>query len=218
MAYFFAAAYSWPPIRFKERGTAGLFVSSTAQRFFPLLVGMSVFGRFDLVSWIMGLLFSLMGVRWILVHQIGDIEADRLGGVNSFARTRGAEASLRLVQWVIFPLELICLLAWIGLAAGAARIVLAALPFYVLWLVAATRARGRLPVSWTRFGELPLTHFYMIFWPSALALGAILSAPVVAGLVIVHWLWQRPYLTGEWRKLFSGTRLRVARSPGRGRS
>lgn len=210
MAYFFATAYSLPPIRFKERGLMGLIVSSTAQRFFPLLVGMSVFGRFDLVSWTMAAVFSLMGLRWILVHQLGDIEADRRGGVRSFARARGAPMALRLMQWVIFPLEFICLLAWVAIAARQAAIVLLAWPLYGLWLAVAARNQQRFPISWARFGELPLTHFYLIFWPLALATPLVLDAPTTIGFVVLQLLAQRSYLSAEWRKLFSKRATGVA--------
>lgn len=211
-AYFFAAAYSLPPVRFKERGVLGVVVSSTAQRLMPLLVGMALFSRFDTVSWIMAVLFSLIGVRWILVHQIGDLTADERGGVHSFARSHGSRASLRLMQLVVFPAELVCLAIWISLTAGQ-PMVLIGLPLYLVWLALVWRAQRRLPVSWTRFGELPLTQFYFIFWPLALALGAVLSAPPAVLIVAGHVLLLRPYLLREWRKVSTSHSARLDATP-----
>jgi 4-hydroxybenzoate polyprenyltransferase len=201
-AYFFAVAYSLPPIRFKERGVLGVIVSSTAQRLFPLMVGMAVFDRFDAVSWVMAAVLSLMGVRWILVHQIGDIEADARGGLNSFARAHGSLVSLRVMQGLVFPVEVICLAVWVMMAARYEVIVLVVWPVYFVWLTLAWRGQNRWPVSWTRFGELPLTRFYLVFWPSALAVGAAAVAPLSLLLLIGQLIIMRVYLAHEWRKLF----------------
>lgn len=201
-AYFFAAAYSLPPLRFKERGVIGIVVSATAQRLFPLLVGMAVLGRFDGVSWVMATLFSLMGARWILVHQIGDVAADERGGVKSFTRSRGSAATLRLMQWVVFPAELLFLAVWMALAARQWAGVLIALPAYLLWLALARRARGVWPVAWARFGALPLTQFYFIFWPLALAAGALAETPPAVFLLLWQLILTRDYLTAQWRTLF----------------
>ena len=89
VAYFFAAFYSMPPVRFKERGVWGLVVSAVAQRSLPALIIFAAFDHFGLDSWLLFVLLALIGVRWILVHQLIDLQNDREAGVSTFAAHAG---------------------------------------------------------------------------------------------------------------------------------
>ena len=85
LTYFLGYAYSMKPFRFKERGLIGLVECSVAQRCMPIGViwmliggGRSIFLLFLLISFFMGL-------RYIFIHQLIDIENDRKSGVNTYA-------------------------------------------------------------------------------------------------------------------------------------
>ena len=88
LTYFLGLAYSSMGIRFKERGIWGL-----AQRCMPLLIIPALFD-FDsllmllLSGWI--LLSFIDGLRYIIIHQVNDLENDVATGVNTYvSRKRG---------------------------------------------------------------------------------------------------------------------------------
>ncbi|MBA2446741.1 MAG: hypothetical protein H0V51_01810 [Chloroflexi bacterium] len=79
-----ATLYSLPPVRFKERGWLGLLVSAAAQRSLPALI---IAATFDDLGWeaaLFACLLLLIGLRWILVHQILDSPADLEAGVRTY--------------------------------------------------------------------------------------------------------------------------------------
>ena len=114
VAYFFAIFYSIPPIRFKERGIWGLLVSATAQRSFICLFFFSLYDRYSLDTWLFFLLFTVIGIRWILVHQLIDIQNDMNNEVHTFTTGQGYIRTRKYLYRIVFPIELFCLFAlWI---------------------------------------------------------------------------------------------------------
>lgn len=84
ITFFCGATYSIKPFRFKERGIWGLLVASVAQRCIPLIVLRSMYDIpfLEFTIWI--ILSFLVGLRYILVHQIIDMENDRISGTKTF--------------------------------------------------------------------------------------------------------------------------------------
>lgn len=213
-AYLLGAAYSLPPARFKERGFAGVLVSAAAQRSLPLLVGMALFGGFDAGSWVLVLLFTLIGVRWILLHQLIDMPLDARGEVRTYARASGAGRTLWLLKRVVFPLEVICLAAWLFLTAGSYPPLWLMAPAYGAWLLARIALwRGVGPAfNWTAYWLHPLGDFYEIFWPLFIVLLLAARDPLYLPLPFFLLCWQMPWLCQQLPLLRRLLRPKLARA------
>ena len=214
IAYFFAAFYSMPPIRFKERGVWGLVVSAVAQRSLLSLIVFAIFDRYALDTWLLFLLFGLVGVRWILVHQLIDLQNDLETGVSTFASHVGRARTQTLTRWVIFPLELVCLVTlWVYEVARFPGLWIAPLGYALV--VAATWVLWKgvdRPYSFTSFDRQPLSDLYYVCWPIGLALALAFREPVFWLILAFNVLWQGPYLLRHGR-----TALRLVRSKSGGR-
>jgi 4-hydroxybenzoate polyprenyltransferase len=195
-SYGLATVYSMPPLRFKERGVAGILVAAVAQRFLPLLVGMALFGAFDAGAWILTILFTLIGIRWILLHQLIDLGNDRQSNVSTFTRSRGYDRTLQLMREVIFPLEIVCLIGWLILTLLKEAALLWLILTYGLWLLARLAIwRGIRPAfNWTAYWLHPLSDFYEIVWPVFSAILLVAREPAYVGLMLFLLAWQLPFL------------------------
>jgi len=119
--YFFGAAYSLKPLRFKERGVAGLLVSALAQRTIPLLPLVNLSAGFWKPVTLLGGLGFLVGMRYILIHQSLDQDNDRQSGTRTFVGKNGRR--VKALIRVCFVLECIVLtgvcVRYLGLAVSA---------------------------------------------------------------------------------------------------
>lgn len=91
LTYFLGLAYSTLGIRFKEKGIWGLIECSFAQRCMPLLMiafleSMKGLSKVYLVGWLV--VSFLDGLRYILIHQILDMDNDIKSGVKTFVTTK----------------------------------------------------------------------------------------------------------------------------------
>ena len=89
--------YSLPPIRFKERGVLGLLTPAASQRLPAFLLLVAAAPVFD--PWAMGLLagwLMLVGLLFILEHQLEDLDADRRSGTRTWMTAAGRERGVRL--------------------------------------------------------------------------------------------------------------------------
>ena len=112
---------------------------------------------------------TLIGLRFIIVHQLIDRRNDLRVGVHTMATTHGMERLIQLATRYLFPLEIAgaCVtvlamavyLPWLGvLAAG-----------YALWLWSGIRKGKSLPpVSYDLFED-----FYCFLWPVLNRLGQL---------------------------------------------
>lgn len=104
--YFWGAAYSVKPFRFKEKGVAGLLVSALAQRTIPLLPLLGVLKEHWIIVCIYGTCGFFVGMRYILIHQYEDMENDKITGTNTYVRNRNSDIAKMI--YVLFAVE--CLL------------------------------------------------------------------------------------------------------------
>jgi 4-hydroxybenzoate polyprenyltransferase len=192
--YALALAYSLPPLRLKERGLAGLLACALAQRSLPLLVGAALFRRFDLNLWLFCALFALVGLRWILLHQVLDAQFDEQARVHTFVLTAGTKFSLFLMKMVIFPLELATLSAWLISASRDLPMLWLLVPVYVGGLRFLGYAWRRLwpPFQWTEYWLHPLGGFYETVLPLFLGILVTVRNPAVTPLLLLLVLWQAP--------------------------
>lgn len=194
--FLLATAYSLPPVRFKERGIGGLLVSAVAQRTLPLIVGMSLFHKFDAASCVLTMLFTLIGIRWIILHQLVDLPKDIEADVDTFARRRGYYRTMQLMQKIVFPLEIACLLAWLILITGRHPRVLLILPAYGVWLLIKFllwRGKGKL-FNWNSYWLHPLGDFYEILLPVFLGVMVAFRHHDLIPLVLLQIVWMSPFL------------------------
>lgn len=193
-SYAFSLAYSLPPMRLKERGLAGLAACALAQRSLPLLVGAALFGRFDRNLWLLAALFTLVGLRWILLHQVLDARHDEQAEVRTFVLMTGTERSLFLMKKVFFPLELAMLLLWLLSASRGLPALWLLVPVYVAGLRVAGYAWHRWlpPFHWTEYWLHPLAGLYETVMPLFLGILASIRNPAVTPFLLFLVLWQAP--------------------------
>lgn len=114
--YFWGAAYSVEPFRFKEKGAAGLLVSSLAQRTIPLLPLLTVSSEIYKYVAIWGTLGFFIGMRYILIHQSIDLENDRKSGTTTFADKNSAK--IKTMTYLTFVAETLVLFAFFAVEAS----------------------------------------------------------------------------------------------------
>jgi 4-hydroxybenzoate polyprenyltransferase len=202
-----AAAYSLPPLRFKERGVAGLVVPACAQRSLPLLVGMALLGQLtNPTAWLAVLVFTLVGLRWILLHQTIDLANDEHTGVRTFARDHGLKWTRSILKNVIFPVELVLVLSWLAAVSVAVPALALAIPGYAVWFLAkAFLWQGvASPLGWTTYRLHPLADFYEIFLPLLAGTILVLREHRCLPLLILQLVAQGAHL---WSQLASVRKL-----------
>lgn len=101
--YLWPTIYSLPHIRLKERGILGVLCDAAGSHVTPTILAFTIVGLFyegplsivvtvAVVGWA-----SVLGLKGILYHQIGDLANDRTAGVHTFAS--GQDAA-RLFAWL----------------------------------------------------------------------------------------------------------------------
>jgi 4-hydroxybenzoate polyprenyltransferase len=204
-----AAAYSLAPIRLKGRSAAGLWSAAAAQRTLPVLLAFAALGHAGAEALAFAAVAQLAGLRWMLVHQIGDAENDRRAGIATYVVRAGDDRARRLVLDVLL-LEL----AAIGVALWAAST-----GSHAAWTIAAGGAIASclwvaLPHGTTSayalhgFERQPLAAFYQIVWPLGAALLLAWARPGLWPLAAAFLLWEARYIGFQL-----ATALRLLRTP-----
>ena len=167
-----AAAYSLPPLRLKERGVLGALSSSLAQRSLPALTIFCYFEAYSIALFVYCALTLVIGLRFILVHQVDDLAADQISGTRTLATRRGAEALKRVVTNVLLPTELLLALLWLTIAYAYLGVVAWALASYLAahsLLLLLLSARAGFPLA----SYAPLSEFYCCYLPLGLAVSGL---------------------------------------------
>lgn len=102
-----AALYSLPPVRLKERGVLGPLAAALAQRTLPAAIIFEGLGAWDVVAVGFTALSTLIGLCWIIVHQLQDRKNDRRSGVRTLATAEDPQ-TLVAVLHVLCSLECAC--------------------------------------------------------------------------------------------------------------
>ncbi|MEZ5138970.1 MAG: UbiA family prenyltransferase [Acidimicrobiales bacterium] len=145
-------AYSLAPLRLKHRGWAGAVADAAYAYAVPFALVILLFGGGGRVAALAGAFGLLCGLRGILWHQVGDLEADRAAGVETIAGRLGPSRTEAVVASWLLPVEL-------GLAAA---LVVALGEAWFTWTVVAF-------VAWRLFQVL-------LLWEPPLRLGAVAEA------------------------------------------
>ncbi len=202
--YFWGAAYSVRPFRFKERGAAGLLVSSLAQRAIPLLPLLGLDGRAWKSIFLWGLVGFLTGLRYILIHQYEDLENDQKSGTHTFVNIHHCNiawmlgACLALEMLILFAAGIYAEMAvyWVFLAIC---LVQSLLVFYTVHSIYRKS-------YFASFICVPLEDFYNFYLPLAWLLlfvreQALWAAPL-AILLLVGW----KDMCEKWKTAYFGIR------------
>lgn len=203
-----ALAYSLPPTRLKERGAAGLFAAALAQRTLPFLLAAAMLDVTGTVVWIYAALLTLVGVRWILLHQVIDLAKDGRSGTRTWVT---GTSQTRAMAWVrrLFAAELLTQAAWVAVLWDIAPWV-ALLPVTeAAWYAARCGLLGGIAraLRWDEFWLHPLGDVYGALMPLYMSLGAAFCEPA---------LWPLPAVLvllcgADWaRKLGAVARMRRA--------
>lgn len=162
LTYFLGYAYSMKPFRFKERGLIGLVECSVAQRCMPIGViwmliggGRSIFLLFLLISFFMGL-------RYIFIHQLIDIENDRKSGVNTYAMCHYWVSCVGV--YVMFAAEVILLAFLCSMIARPKLFVMIPIVLILEYLQGRNVQKCIVANPFLTFYNVPLEGFYNIYF------------------------------------------------------
>jgi 4-hydroxybenzoate polyprenyltransferase len=204
LTYGMALAYSLPPIHFKVLGFWGLLVGGLSQRMLPLIVLMAALNWWSLAAFLFLGLYAIIGLRWMLIHQIIDEANDRKAGVQTYVTQNGSSRAAWLLYNLFFPLE-VCL--------GSLLIVITAINFPILALLLVLywgellaryvlHQQGKVKFSLDQYGDIPLAVSYFLFWPACFAVLLAGQNLTLIGIVILVILWQWRYMSNEGVRLY----------------
>jgi len=195
LSYLSSILYSAPPLRLKEKGISGVVCVSMAQRVFPIMIVFAIFEHFKFDTFIFALLSFLIGVRWILVHQILDHERDIQANVKTFVINRTPMRTYNLMLF-FFVLEVISAMAFIRTIYTVTSLILfltIAYFLYELYLYPFWKKLGIRRIL-TSYDFAPLADFYYFWLPLLFAFYLGCLNPwffIIVGLEI---LWKTRYI------------------------
>lgn len=189
------ALYSVRPFRFKNRGAAGLLCDATGANMVPALLAAQLCARALELSlsaqWLAAIaVWSLMfGLRGILWHQIGDLEADQRSNTLTFVALHGVKSSIGLGKWMVFPVELAAIAAIAWQAETSAQVAggIALLGYAILIHERYDRFRMSIILVEPKPRSCILLHdYYDVFLPLALVIAGVANEPWVLAVLLLH--------------------------------
>jgi len=190
--------YSVPPFRLKKRGAAGVLADATGGQLLPCLwTAMLVAPHLSLaISAPLCVWAAAFGIRAILYHQAGDLEADRQSGVQTLAVRIGAKSLTCSVRFVVFPLEIAALTFLLWQAApvwGAITLLVYFSLQAAMWRWLRVPLRIAQPSNCCRMAML---KYYQVWFPLCMILQLAMEFPIALLLIPAHAalfpdLWRR---------------------------
>lgn len=169
LTYFLGLAYSTLGIRFKERGIWGLIECSFAQRCMPLfmilvLVELDIPLIVLLLGWIV--LSFINGLRYIIIHQVNDLENDVATGVNTYVTKKRQNYRKRIVVMLITEIVITCVLLsplWVNKTILTIIFILINLGLeYCIYIVIQKYAKKDIFLT---YDSVPMEAFYNALFP-----------------------------------------------------
>jgi hypothetical protein len=195
LCYLSSTLYSTRPLRLKERGIWGVMCVSLAQRAFPVLIVFAIFEHFEFDALVFAVLSFLIGVRWILVHQILDYDKDVQANVKTFVASRTPMRAYNLLLF-FFALEFVSTTVFVGMIYTAMPVVLfliIAYFIYNLYLYPLWRKLGFRRML-TSYDFAPLADFYYLWLPLLLSIFLGRLNPWFFIVVVLEILWKVRYV------------------------
>ncbi len=169
LTYFSGLAYSTLGIRFKEQGVLGLIECSFAQRCMPLLI-IFILVKTDgslivMLSGWMALSF-VDGLRYIIIHQVNDLENDIASGVDTYVTRKRSDYRKVLLGLLILELIITVLLLiplWKRTVVLTSAFVLFNIALeYCIYVVIQKYAQKDIFLT---FDSVPMEAFYNTLFP-----------------------------------------------------
>jgi 4-hydroxybenzoate polyprenyltransferase len=200
--YLLSTFYSLPPVRFKERYWMGIIVASITQRVFPALLCFVIYNYFGWDSLLFLLLFFVIGIRWIIVHQIKDYKNDLKANVKTFITSIGILKGTLYLSVYIIPVEIVLL----AIALIFVIIKIPSIGFFVAaYLLIAYLLGLRTTKEWLLNSVLVeesfLSSFYFFYLPLSLTIIISFFSLKFLILAVFQLMWSKNIIEGEIKLL-----------------
>lgn len=187
--YFLGAAYSVKGLRFKEKGAVGLIECSVAQKCMPVLL-IPFFVEIHLTLFVIWMVLLFVdGMRYIVIHQVIDLENDIKTGVTTYI----SSGKTWYKKCMFF--EIILELVLIGLLFG--KILLSCWPLWIFvalylmneWIIG-TVICVYLKKKWLfTYEAVPMEDLFNVYMPLLLLVGIAVFVPYVWILVPIAFVY-----------------------------
>ena len=191
-----AVAYSVRPIRLKERGVWGLLTAAVAQWSLPILAVSAAEpgGWLRPSAWSLSALGFAIGLRWITVHQLQDAAVDRRAGVRTHVSS-GAHVWPVLASSFAAEIVALAVILLLGWPTSIPAVIV--LVFWALWRTSLRHPRGSFRTRLQGYGEAPLSEYYFLMLPLALALSRVSTSYGFLGIAVLLLLIGAPHDLGN---------------------
>jgi 4-hydroxybenzoate polyprenyltransferase len=186
----------------------GVVVAALAQRTLPAVLVFAAMRYWDWAAVALCLLSTIIGIRYILIHQILDEEGDRRSGVTTVATVHGGNRLRLVVKRCLLPLEVGVAALTVALIAISHWLLLPVSLAYLLWVLAqyaVLRAGAEGPGFSIESYNKVLEDYYGLYLP--LTLAVLLAVEDGA-------FWSVVVFTLAWRARLIGRELRHLREVG----
>lgn len=201
LSYLFSILYSTYPFRLKEKGVWGIMCASSAQWVLPVLIVFGIFEHFGLDTFLFAILSFLIGLRWILVHQLIDRDKDIQAGIQTFAAGRSSTRVYNVMRF-FFAIEVVMLTGLIGTMAYTMSFkmipLLIAYFIFELYLFPLWKKLG-FRRALASYDFAPFADFYFFWFPLWLSILLGCLNPwffIITGIEI---LWKKDYIKSDIR-------------------
>lgn len=181
--------YSVRPVRLKERGLLGVYSISLGEHLLPTLLACSLLCELTAMRcpliWlgVLCLWSFAFGLRGIIWHQLSDVENDRISSCRTAGIVLGTEKLSRIGEFVVFPLETICLMLLLGACKSGFIWTSFALYLFVEWLFYRFLSSNPIIVRAEPNSRFVFFAFYQFVLPLSLLLESLCTDPAVLALV-----------------------------------
>ncbi|MBT9166883.1 MAG: hypothetical protein DDT19_00207 [Syntrophomonadaceae bacterium] len=195
LSYLCSILYSAYPFKFKEKGIMGLTCVSLAQWVLPVLIVFGIFEHFGLDTLFFTMLSFLIGLRWILVHQLIDRDKDIRANIETFSVSR-IPIQVYVAIRFLFTLEFILMIALVSVMISTSFKVLPLIIAYFmfeLYLAPFWKKLG-LKHLLSSYYFAPLSDLYFFWFPLWLSilLGCINHWFFI--ITAIEILWKQTYI------------------------
>lgn len=198
-------AYSVPPLRLKQRGGLGVAADALYAHVIPALLAAYAFyvvtgrtyGRFPAFVAMLGTWQLCVGLRSVVTHQLADAEHDRAARISTYVIRRGEQASMRLIAFVLAPLELAAWAAFTAVAAATIPLLAAGWVAYAAVTGLIVKVHLGQPLREPLCDRLDrfLNEYYLRWLPLAVLLALCIRDPRMIALLVLHLVLFRNGLT-----------------------
>lgn len=204
--YLWPTIYSVPGFRLKERGLLGVICDALGSHITPTLLGLVLFGAFELPAPIRRLYpliitvwATALGIKGILHHQVLDHEADTASGTSTFAIAAGPDAIKRFMTEFNLLVELPASAALVFLVVPWCPLAAVALAVYCALETIKYTAGFQFALSHSIRASVPFANemFYTLWMPMAAALQLAARGPAWLWLPVVHFVLFRDVFAAQ---------------------